>query len=128
MIFERVNGTWTFPADPAVTIDQSKFESILNALADLKVSRYVAFDDKKAEDFDLIKPYFTITASSGKESWTLDIGKELPGSLNRYAKTSVRTWIFEITSDDVKKINISLKELAKTSGSEVPSGQNESAY
>jgi hypothetical protein len=128
MIFERVNGTWTFPADPAVTIDQSKFESILNALSDLKVSRYVAFDDKKAEDFDLIKPYFTITASSGKESWTLDIGKEVAGSQNRYAKTNARTWIFEITSDDVKKMNISMKELAKTSGSEVPSGQNESAY
>jgi hypothetical protein len=128
MVFEKINGTWTLPADPAVSIDQSKFESILNTFANLKVAKFVAFDDKKADSFDLNKPYFKITATAGKASWTLVVGKDVAGRENRYAAVNTRPWIFEMTKSHVKKMNISLKDLAKTSAAEVPSEQSEPAY
>jgi hypothetical protein len=109
IVLEKVNGVWMFPTDAVVKIDQEKINNLLQKFASLKAICYSDFQDSKSS-YGLDKPILTITASDGKNSWTLNAGGQARGQ-NRYGQSSSLPWIFELPASDVTKLSPALKDL-----------------
>jgi hypothetical protein len=119
-VFVKSAGEWKYPADPVFPVDRDKLEQILTGLAQVKAVRFVEF--QPTEKYGLARPHFKITVFAGKKSWSLDVG-QISEKQNRYARTSERPWVFELSADDYARLDKNLKELARPAVTPTPADE-----
>ncbi len=117
MIFEKSGGEWKYPADPVFPAGKDKIDQIISALAQVKALRFVEF--QPTEKYGLLRPHFKMTVFAGKNSWSLAVG-QVSEKQNRYAQTSQRPWVFDLSSEEYAKLDKNLKDLASPAVTPTP--------
>ncbi len=111
LTFVRKGDSWSYPADPIFKVDKGKLEKIITAMSELKARRYVDFSKKHINKYGLHRPYLKVVLKAGKKQYWLAIGTNSPAG--RFAISSSKDWIFEISVSDANKFDKTLKDLAK---------------
>jgi len=96
MLFER----------PDDKVNTKALNDTLDALADLKVTRYLTDKENKEQEVltGLQKPEWTIQAGTGKDNVALLIGRKVGDTANRYARTGANPAIFIIAAETLERI------------------------
>lgn len=99
-------GNWLFLEGPKAKVNSKAVTDTLDALASLKVARYVT--DKEDKDLEtragLEKPEWVIAAGGGKEAFVLLVGRKVGETNERYARTENSPAIFILSAADVERL------------------------
>jgi hypothetical protein len=80
-------GEWRLTKPVAAKADELTIDSLLSALADLKMQRHLdQVPAEKMKEFGLDKPIFTVGFQVGDQTHQLSFGSKAPGNQNFYAQ------------------------------------------
>jgi hypothetical protein len=105
--FAKANDEWTLSGEASFKTDAAKIDAVLNALRDLRATRYAAYRDADLSRFGLdAANVFVIEVSTGQaRRMTLRLSATGPGGGDRYACLASNTGrVFVIKSEDAAKI------------------------
>lgn len=107
--FAKLAGKWTYPADRLVKVDGGKIRELLQALAAVQATKFMAYDAGQAERFVSGQPYLKLAVTTGSVVSELKFGRVSDGG--RFAvATPGPGWACEISAADVEKFDKPLKD------------------
>lgn len=124
MKFVEQDGSWIYPADEKVALDQSKVTSLVDNLSEVKAERILENPDALA-DYGLEEPAYTLTLKDGNGSETiLSIGNATGDSY--YAKKEGSDTVYTISSTFVESMEFDISALqAEEETEETKESENE---
>lgn len=109
MKFVEQDGSWTYPADEKVELDQSKVTSLVDDLSEVKAERILEHPDALA-DYGLEEPAYTLNLKDGNGSETVLLIGDATGE-SYYAKKEGSDTVYTISSTFVDTMEFDISAL-----------------